>query len=636
MPSLKDQDSSQPQPEGDLVMVLQDPRWPLPPQPFDEHYDFLFGVPYGLRDEQPKITDIGSRVNKRCAFCDRTEAETTFKKVAHLIPECLGNRHYVSNEECDECNETYGCLYEDELGRMFQVERAIQRVRTKGGGTAKVKSSTGTSYVGGGSFNTPLQIHYDEQDPFLRFQYVEGGAVLTVKAPPFKPIQALRSILKSAWLAIEPRRRERLGFLKRFIKGEICISPTEFFLFFQSEGWDAVFLEAWQRKPDISLPTAELVVRLTFGHFVLLWCAPDPESLEHRPSLLPPLLTPSAVRMRGVALDPDTAHSHAGQIDATLFRVPGQEDQVASRDISYSIVVGERISGISEETVTPTSKLITVPEKKPQERPMRRVRAEIVGTDETGFIEETQMTLFRSDARNDRYELRGGTSAASITFHEDRKTGKTRIDVRKQLHLCDALNGYNTMRFLRILFEKGGTFRITDLDTGEVHRDFPFSDGKSSGQYREFENFLGSLIMVNTKFGTDIRVPNPPCSLPWPTVAWLRQGAEQGIVERVSKDEPFQYSGEVTAEQAKEILETLRRGEGLTFAEENMELVILGTKINLGTVEHTLSKPRLEGSMEQLENAITKLTGEEKTRICILFDSIVDVFPKSPSPGPSA
>ena len=51
---------------------------------------------------------------KICRFCGKKEPEVTFNKIAHAIPEMLGNKQYISLSECDTCNKKFS-KYEDNL-----------------------------------------------------------------------------------------------------------------------------------------------------------------------------------------------------------------------------------------------------------------------------------------------------------------------------------------------------------------------------------------------------------------------------------------------------------------------------------------------------------------------------------------
>jgi hypothetical protein len=45
------------------------------------------------------------RRERVCRFCGLGADKTKFNKDAHAIPELLGNKHLLSDSECDACNE---------------------------------------------------------------------------------------------------------------------------------------------------------------------------------------------------------------------------------------------------------------------------------------------------------------------------------------------------------------------------------------------------------------------------------------------------------------------------------------------------------------------------------------------------
>lgn len=76
--------------------------------------------------------EIGNKNNRICRFCGKREGETTFRKIAHAIPEALGNKLLFSNEECDLCNEQLASV-EDNLTSYLDINRAICNIKGKGG-----------------------------------------------------------------------------------------------------------------------------------------------------------------------------------------------------------------------------------------------------------------------------------------------------------------------------------------------------------------------------------------------------------------------------------------------------------------------------------------------------------------------
>jgi len=82
-------------------------------------------------------THIGKsdRSERICRFCGKSTAVggVTFKKIAHAIPEALGNKGLILNEECDDCNERFGNTIEQDLISYFNFHRVFWAIKGKNG-----------------------------------------------------------------------------------------------------------------------------------------------------------------------------------------------------------------------------------------------------------------------------------------------------------------------------------------------------------------------------------------------------------------------------------------------------------------------------------------------------------------------
>ncbi|MDO8912202.1 MAG: HNH endonuclease [Phenylobacterium sp.] len=100
--------------------------------------DELFGVlltHYDIANPRTdRLTVIGKDLlPRRCRFCNRTSADgATFKKAAHVIPTALGNDHLKSAQECDDCNEYFGCDTEPSLIAMLDIQRVFLGTQGRG------------------------------------------------------------------------------------------------------------------------------------------------------------------------------------------------------------------------------------------------------------------------------------------------------------------------------------------------------------------------------------------------------------------------------------------------------------------------------------------------------------------------
>lgn len=77
-------------------------------------------------DEQLEKEVHGKNIPKaqrKCIFCGNGTAK--FTKVAHAVSETVGNKSLISHFECDECNEDFGKMFEDSLGKYMLPYKII-------------------------------------------------------------------------------------------------------------------------------------------------------------------------------------------------------------------------------------------------------------------------------------------------------------------------------------------------------------------------------------------------------------------------------------------------------------------------------------------------------------------------------
>jgi hypothetical protein len=178
---------------------------------------------YLLREARPTQIYVPAEMPRprTCALCGLGEPRVDFKEVSHLIPAGMGNRTWISREECDGCNHKYA-EHDDELANMLSAARVIGRVRSRRG-TAKVKAPGGLGSVGGGPFDGALTLSVHAEDPSVRLDWLpDNTAKLTFPQPAFRPFQAIRSIVRSCWLALKPEERARHGYLLDFVDGRLA------------------------------------------------------------------------------------------------------------------------------------------------------------------------------------------------------------------------------------------------------------------------------------------------------------------------------------------------------------------------------------------------------------------------------
>lgn len=94
---------------------------------FDKNYKILFT---NIKNPTQK-TELGKKEIKKCRFCGKNESQTTFKTIAHAIPECLGNKTLICLDECDECNKFFSENIENHLDKVTLPYRTINMIKGK-------------------------------------------------------------------------------------------------------------------------------------------------------------------------------------------------------------------------------------------------------------------------------------------------------------------------------------------------------------------------------------------------------------------------------------------------------------------------------------------------------------------------
>lgn len=94
---------------------------------FTEIYDMCHIQPNPL--ESPQLLPKTDRV---CRFCHKKFPEVKFNKKAHILPELLGRSNFVSDIECDTCNQLFS-KYETDLSYFIGAARTFSFKKGKDG-----------------------------------------------------------------------------------------------------------------------------------------------------------------------------------------------------------------------------------------------------------------------------------------------------------------------------------------------------------------------------------------------------------------------------------------------------------------------------------------------------------------------
>jgi hypothetical protein len=110
-----------------------------------------------------KKQHIGNKENG-CRFCSACNDKAKFTKIAHSIPEGLGNRLLFCNEECDNCNDHLSRV-ENNLIYSLDIRRSYYHIRSK---KHSALESEGLNFV----------IRRSLDDPTRTTLYIKCGSIL--------------------------------------------------------------------------------------------------------------------------------------------------------------------------------------------------------------------------------------------------------------------------------------------------------------------------------------------------------------------------------------------------------------------------------------------------------------------------
>lgn len=179
------------------------------PENEKEQADKFFAA-YELELEQNctavKTGPFKERKDRVCRFCHKKSPFVSFHKDAHVISELLGNKTYISDFECDDCNGKFG-RYENELASYLGIVRTVQSV--KGKKVPKFKSADRTldiaSTVVDDITNQVKFRRYDGLDKTFEFDRENNMTIINYKKATYTPLSVYKALLKIALSVIPPQ-----------------------------------------------------------------------------------------------------------------------------------------------------------------------------------------------------------------------------------------------------------------------------------------------------------------------------------------------------------------------------------------------------------------------------------------------
>jgi hypothetical protein len=217
---------------------------------------------------------LGDRSNKVCRFCGRDSSATRFSKVAHLLPQFMGNNMLFSHFECDECNALFS-KYETAFTNYFGIHHTLARLKGKNkipNYTSKkedfrVECDAEKIGVYSGVYNDSVTI-YEEKKKMT---------VTTIR-PSYIPQDVLKCIVKIGMCAIGEQDLKYFEPTRKWLLSDSAnttISQPFSIVYYNIGGAlraKVPFVTLFQKRPNAPVP--QLAVIIGYDHFKLQFFMP--------------------------------------------------------------------------------------------------------------------------------------------------------------------------------------------------------------------------------------------------------------------------------------------------------------------------------------------------------------------------
>jgi hypothetical protein len=136
-------------------------------------------------------------------------------------------------------------------------------------------------------------------------------------APSYLPYPAIKSLIRSAWLAMKPEQRQNAKYLRQIIQDQVSLSRVQWLECLFPVKLDAFIFEIWEKKPESSIISSPFIIRLMMANYCIVWCCPDTVTNQHISSLLP--LFESSIAPTGVEFLLSAAEDLSRRIERPNF-----------------------------------------------------------------------------------------------------------------------------------------------------------------------------------------------------------------------------------------------------------------------------------------------------------------------------
>lgn len=187
---------------------------------FIENYECVFSNLF-LEGQEKIIIDDKNNI---CRFCGRNNKEVSFKNISHAVPEAFGNKKIITKNECDECNQKYANIIENDLLKLTLPSRNMTAVCGKNGVPKykDMKTNNSCEYK-------DRTFKITDYNNFCRIDEEKKQVILNFETPSMVPLKAYKALVRMALNCLPKEIFDKFNMIEWLESDEDLGGATNFY-----------------------------------------------------------------------------------------------------------------------------------------------------------------------------------------------------------------------------------------------------------------------------------------------------------------------------------------------------------------------------------------------------------------------